>query len=471
LLAAWDFERRYQRVGIALDAVSRPMIVVAAAVGLPAAGFVLLLADPRLEVIWEDHRAHFWLVLAAAAITAALAHATGEAAERRGDLRLGLVSLTFLCSAGFLGLHALATPGVLLDESSLGFVIAVPVGLVLASVIAALSAADRISTRYRTLAAQRRAGAAILLAAMAAWAAATLVGIGPLDEPTGVERTSGWLVVPAVAATVLYALAALRYAKLGESRPPGLPLAVAVAFVLLGEATLETALSRNWHTSWWEWHALMVIAFGLVAITARREWREERFSALYAEETARGRRQVSVVFADLAGFTAFSEGRDPAEVSEMLNAYFERAIPPIVGEHGGEVERLMGDALMATFNARGDQPDHAPRAAAAALAIRDATAAVAAEHPDWPRFRVGVNTGEALVGVLGTEGGRSYTVIGDAVNSAARLESAAPVGEVAIGDSTLRGLDRASTRPLGSIAVKGRREPLEAHVLESLSSG
>ncbi|HSS04851.1 MAG TPA: adenylate/guanylate cyclase domain-containing protein [Solirubrobacterales bacterium] len=451
--------------------MSRSTIIVAAAVGLPAAGFVLLLTGPQLDLAWEGHRAHFWLVLAAGCTTAVLAYATGEAAERRGDLRLGLVSLTFLCCAGFLGLHALATPGVLLDDSSLGFVIAVPAGLVLASAIAALSASDRLSARYRTLAAHRRIGAGLLLAAMAAWAAATLIGVGPLDEPTDLERTSGGLVIPALAATALYLVAAARYARLGAGAPPGLPLAVAVAFILLGEATLQTALSRNWHTSWWEWHALMLTAFGLVAVTARREWREERFSALYTEETAQGKREVSIVFADLAGFTAFSEGRDPTEVSEMLNAYFERAIPPVVREHGGDVERLMGDALMVTFNARGDQPDHAIRAAAAALEIRDTTSAVAVENPGWPRFRVGVNTGEALVGILGATGGRSYTVIGDAVNSASRLESAAPVGEVAIGAATLRALPGVTARSLGSIEVKGRREPLDAYVLEALSSG
>jgi adenylate cyclase len=446
-------------------------LIAAAAVALPAAGFVLLIAAPDVELVWEDHPAHFWLVLAAATVTAVLAHATGEAAERRGDLRLGLVSLTFLCSAGFLGLHALATPGVLLDDSNLGFVIAVPVGLVLASVIAALSASDRLSARYRTLAVRRRSGALLLLAVMAAWAAATLIGVGPLDQPTEIERASGTLAIPAFVAAALYLVAAARYARLGEGAPPALALAVAIAFVLLGEAMLQTAFSRNWHTSWWEWHVLMLASFGLVALVARREWREERFSALYMEETARGKREVTVVFADLAGFTSFSEERDPAEVSEMLNEYFERAIPPVVNEHGGEVERLMGDALMVTFNARGDQPDHAQRAAAAALAIRDATLAVAAENPEWPRFRVGVNTGEALVGVIGAPGGRSYTVIGDAVNSAARLESAAPVGEVAIGAATLRSLAGATTRPLGPLAVKGRREPLDAYVLDALVSG
>lgn len=443
--------------------------IAAAAVLLPAAGFALLLAQPSLDVAWEDHPAHFWLVLGAAAVTAGLAHATGDAAEQRGDLRLALVSLTFLCSAGFLGLHALATPGVLLDDSNLGFVIAVPVGLALASLIAALSATERLSAQGPALVHHRRTGTIVLLALMAAWAAATLVGIGPLDQPTEIERASGTLAIPAFVAATLYLIASVRYAVLGTGDPPVLVLAVAIAFVLLGEAMLQTAFSRNWHTSWWEWHALMLVAFGLVAVVARREWREERFSALYTEETARGKREVSVVFADLAGFTSFSEGRDPAQVSEMLNAYFERAIPPVVEEHGGEVERLMGDALMVTFNARGDQPDHAVRAAAAALAIRDATAAVATENPGWPRFRVGVNSGEALVGVLGAAGGRSYTVIGDAVNSASRLESAAPVGEVAIGAATLRALPGARTRSLGAISVKGRQEPLDAYVLESLS--
>ncbi len=73
--------------------------------------------------------------------------------------------------------------------------------------------------------------------------------------------------------------------------------------------------------------------------------------------------------------------------------------------------------------------------------------------------------------MLGTAGGRSYTVIGDAVNSAARLESAAPVGEVAIGAATLRGVSGATVRALGEIEVKGRRQPLDAYVLEALASG
>jgi adenylate cyclase len=152
----------------------------------------------------------------------------------------------------------------------------------------------------------------------------------------------------------------------------------------------------------------------------------------------------------------------------MLNAYFKVAIPPIVRKHGGEIDRLIGDAIMATFNTRGDQPDHPERAARAALDVLRAADAVGAGHPDWPRFRVGVNSGEAVVGVIGAREGKSYTVIGDTVNVAARLQGAAPVGGVAIGVGTLRGLPDARVRTLGPVALKGKREPVEAYVLEGL---
>lgn len=152
----------------------------------------------------------------------------------------------------------------------------------------------------------------------------------------------------------------------------------------------------------------------------------------------------------------------------MLNAYFERAIPAVVREHRGEIDRLIGDAVMASFNRRGDQPDHAQRAARAALSLQEATAGLAGEHPGWPRFRVGVNSGPALVGVLGAEGGRSYTVIGDMVNLAARLEATAPVGGVAIGAETVRPLEGAQVEPRGEIEVKGKAEPVEVFILQSI---
>ena len=112
------------------------------ALALPLAGLVLLLSQPRTDVHWEDHPAHFWLVLVTALISVVLGYLAGEAARRLDDARLFLVSLGFITSAGFLGLHALATPGVLLANKNTGFVIATPVGLVIAGLFAAASALD-----------------------------------------------------------------------------------------------------------------------------------------------------------------------------------------------------------------------------------------------------------------------------------------------------------------------------------------
>jgi class 3 adenylate cyclase len=297
----------------------------------------------------------------------------------------------------------------------------------------------------------------------------SLAELPPLDDPTPVERASGPLVVAAAVALAGYAYAAVRYLRLARRSPSPVLLAVVSAFVLLAEAMLAVALARNWHASWWLWHVLMLAAFALIADAVRREPPAERFSDLYLDDTTCGVREVSVLFADLAGYTRFGDTRDPLEVSAMLNAMFEAAIPALQGQ-GADIDRLMGDAVMATFNTRDDQPDHARRAAGAALELQRASATVAAEHPDWPRFRVGVNSGEAVVGVLGTGTGRSYTVVGDTVNVAARLETAAPVGEVVVGAGTLERLDGggADAERLDPVTVKGKREPVPAFRLRAL---
>jgi class 3 adenylate cyclase len=431
-------------------------------------GFFLQLAEPSLDVHWEHHPSHFWLVLTAALINAVLAYATAETARRRGDARVFCVSLTFLAGAGFLGLHALATPGVLLETRTAGFEVATPVGLVIAAGFAALSAAPLDGPVSAAIMRHARAIELTLVLVMLAWAALSLATVPPLDELRPEEELNGPFIAFAIVGVGLYAAAGVRYFQLYRERPSPMLLTVAASFVLLSEAMIAVAFARNWHATWWEWHLLMLAAFVLVALGARSRWREERFSDLYLEETAAGRREVSIVFADLAGFTSFSDGRDPREVTDMLNTYFEVAIPPIVTRHGGEIDQIIGDAIMATFNTRGDQPDHAQRAARAALDIQVAAAGIAAAHPSWPRFRAAVNTGDALVGVVGAEGGRSYTVIGDTVNMASRLEGLAPVGHVAIGAETLRRLPGARVSALGAVAVKGKELPIDAYVLEAL---
>ena len=115
--------------------MARSPLTLVALLALPLVGLAILLAAPETDVHWEHHPSHFWLVLITAALNAVLAYATGVAARRRGDRRVHLVSLSFLAASGFLALHALATPGVLLDKPNLGFVIATPVGLVLAGAL------------------------------------------------------------------------------------------------------------------------------------------------------------------------------------------------------------------------------------------------------------------------------------------------------------------------------------------------
>jgi class 3 adenylate cyclase len=229
------------------------------------------------------------------------------------------------------------------------------------------------------------------------------------------------------------------------------------------------AWARNWQISWWEWHFLMLGAFLVIGLAARAEWHEERFSALYLDQTLAGVKEASILFADLQGFTPFSERTPPAEVHEMLNTYFGRLVPLLEGL-GGEVHQLIGDAIMVIFNKDGDQPDHAVRACCAALALQREAGEIAAAHPAWPRFRVGVNSGEVATGVVGAEcGHRKHGVVGDTVNLAARLEGKAVAGGVVIGAGTYESLpDGVEVERLPQLQIKGKSEPVEAYVLVGL---
>lgn len=434
--------------------MARPqLILLTGLLAVPLAGLAFLLAAPSADVHWQHQPSHFWLVLLTAGLNAVLAYGTGTAARRRGDRRVHLVSLAFLAASGFLALHALATPSVLLERPNLGFVVATPIGLALAGAFAAASsfAVDRL----RPMLLQN-----LLLAALAGWLVISLTLLPDLDDSVVPGRMSWPLIVLSVIGVPLYAFAVVRYLALWRKRRAGLLLAMAVAFTLLAESMVAVALGRNWQASWWEWHVLMLLAFGLIAAMAHREGHEERFARLYLDK---GAQPVTVLFADLEGFTAYSEQHDPVEVSQMLNTYFDAAIPA-VEEHRGTIDRLIGDALFATFQGDG----HPERGARAALALQAAVAPLGAAQPTWPRFRVGVHTGQASVGVLGTGSGRTYSVVGDTVNLGARIEGLAPAGGVAISSETASGLRGAKTEELGAITVKGRAEPCEVLLLVGL---
>jgi len=377
--------------------------------------------------------------------------------------------MAFVLAACFLGLHALATPQVLLDTSNAGFVVATPVGLLLASCFAFWSSMPLDGERARWIMANTTMLRGAVLLGVAVWAAWSLTSLPPLDG-TPPESGSLLLLTLALPAVVLFGMAAWRYLLLTYDRQSLLLLAVGASWILLAEAMIAIVWSRNWRVSWWEWHALMLIAFAAIAWAANRLPESERFSDLYLDEVAGGTRDVTVLFADLAGFTAFAETHDPMAVQTMLNTYFEATLPAIRG-HGARLDRFIGDAVMVTFNVAADQPDHAERAAHAAIAFQRAATEIWTQRPDWPRFRVGLNTGIAAVGVVGSGAERGYTVLGDTVNVAARLEALAPEGGVAIGRETLRHLRGARVNALGVVNVKGRAEPVEAWSLEALDDG
>jgi adenylate cyclase len=513
---------------------------------IPLIGLALLLSEPRLDFHWEHHPAHFWLVLITALLSVVLGYLAGEAARKLDDARLFLVSLAFVTSAGFLALHALATPGVLLEKKNAGFVVATPVGLAIASIFAAASALDLSPSASAAVMRRQWLLRGVVFALLGAWGVYSLSNLPPLDRALTDEEAHGPLYALAAIGLPLYAFAAVRYVQLYRRRPAPMPAAVAAAFTLLAEAMLAIAFGHNWHASWWEWHVLMAVAFGLVAFVARQEYRRRRstaalFKDLYLEHTAElidrryasalrdltdektdtrtlrerehfsdeearlleqaagelrrldelfspylspqlmtrlreqpgggelggEEREISVLFADLQGFTAFSERSTPPEVVAMLNAYWAEVVPVVAAEDG-MIERFAGDAVLVVFNAATDQPDHAERAARAALAFVSASEAVARGRPEWPRFRVGVNSGPAVIGNVGALEQRSFTAIGDTTNLAARLQAEAEPGKVVIGATTAGELPGAILEPLGPLELKGKSEPVQAFRLVRL---
>jgi class 3 adenylate cyclase len=701
---------------------------------LPLLGLWLLLAQPHFDVLLEHHGVHFGLVVGVAAVNVALGVRMSEVSRQRADARLFLVSLVFLSSAGFLLLHALATPQVLLYGRNTGFTIATPVGLLLAAAFAALSSLDLTPERAEAVLRRQALLRGGLAAVMVAWAAVSLFGLPPLDAPLAEEASRGPLTVMAVTGVALYLLAAARYWWLHRRRPSVILIAILTAFALLAEAMVAVAVARNWHASWWEWHLLMAFAFAFVYYSAHVQYAREGswtslFRGIYLQETielvrrehtaalealveamqrpqgdgaerpigrvvadlaqrfdltegqasvleqaagalvaereqierlralvavgaearvivderrllergveltgqalrpdalrvglvegeqlvfppsmragswpeggpegssseaialrldgdgdgdgdgerpaggggdpagaalkslepveereASGGRlclpltvkdraagvldvrraeggfadrdrwllralasqlsiglenarlyrqldglfrqymspdvatalladptqaalggdvaEVTVLFADLRGFTPFSEKTTPERVVAMLNQYFGRAVPVLLA-NGGTVVQFVGDAVMVLFNAPARQADHALRAARAALGMQAAIEAVAEREPDWPRFRIGVNTGPALIGNIGSDEFRNFTAIGDTVNLAARLEQeVAEAGQVVLGPTTHEAIKQlAIARPLDPIEVKGKRDPIACFVLEGL---
>ena len=180
------------------------------------------------------------------------------------------------------------------------------------------------------------------------------------------------------------------------------------------------------------------------------------------EPSEEQRKIVSVLFADLVGFTSTSEQADPEDMREILASYFADT-KAVIERYGGVVEKFIGDAVMAVFGAPVSRGDDAERAVRAALEIPAVIAALDARTPGFDlQVRAAVNTGETMV-AIGPSGNDEVLVVGDVVNTASRLQSAAPPGRVVVGDATYRATVRAiGYEPIEPISAKGKREPVPA---------
>jgi len=277
----------------------------------------------------------------------------------------------------------------------------------------------------------------------------------------------------------LGAIAALALPRINLRWGLVVTLALAVAYAL----SVWTAFDRGWVLAMLNPLILVVLVF-VVNLShrvtseamARREVRElfgryisPEVATELVERADRGDlrlggelRQITVLFADLREFTSLSERRPASEVVDYLNRCFGIIISKVVA-HRGMVNKFGGDAIVALWNAPQECPDHAIQACQAALASVEELGRLAEPDPSLSgaRFGFGINTGEALVGNVGSLGRSEYTAVGDSVNLAARICSVTPAGEVWIGPTTQELLaGRLSGEHLGSFSLKGKEEPV-----------
>ncbi|MBT9494569.1 MAG: adenylate/guanylate cyclase domain-containing protein [Paucibacter sp.] len=196
------------------------------------------------------------------------------------------------------------------------------------------------------------------------------------------------------------------------------------------------------------------------ALVAEMSQRPEQYSM--ASRNA----ELTVMFADVRGFTGISEGMPPQELAELMNEYFS-VMAQIIGAHRGTVDKYIGDAVMAFWGAPLDDPDHARHAVQAATAMQGCLAALNRRFNarGWPALRIsiGINTGQVVVGDLGSYERRAYTVLGDAVNLAARLQAlcAEREADILIGERTYAAIPNLQATPLGEQFLRGRAAPLQ----------
>jgi len=175
--------------------------------------------------------------------------------------------------------------------------------------------------------------------------------------------------------------------------------------------------------------------------------------------------EITILFADVRGFTAYSEKHSPEELVAVLNCYLAAAADAVLANEG-TVDKFLGDAVMAWFNAPLPQPDHTLRAVKTALGIRDAVAKLHAEMPMETHldFGVGIHYGDAILGWIGTERRLEYTAISDSVNTSKRIQENAAKNQILMSkDAYERVKDQVDAKPFAPITAKGKTQPVEVY--------
>lgn len=229
-------------------------------------------------------------------------------------------------------------------------------------------------------------------------------------------------------------------------------------------ATVERTLAEQRLLAYKEASSLYISAGARRA--AEEQAKAGDLSSARAEE-----REMSVLFSDLVGFTSMSLRMSPREVIEHLNGYFDIMCPIVLG-HDGDIDKFIGDAIMAVFDDVPGKPPPAERAVRAAMQMQEAMPDFNRNHDANMAMRIGINTGPLVRGDLGSRFfRRDYTVIGDTVNRANRYEMRCPIGGVLVSQSTREILgDAITVGEISGLELKGVDEPVTAYVVKSITA-
>lgn len=254
---------------------------------------------------------------------------------------------------------------------------------------------------------------------------------------------------------IIYAVISIIMFERGVLYNLAYPISSAILsyFSMVGVYYLVEAKQRRWLSS----------VFGkYVSDQVAKEIMEKGEEALQLKGT---KRIVTVLFADVRGFTSMSEKLPPEEVVSKLNKYLS-VMTDVVFKHGGTLDKYVGDEIMATYNVPLDQKDHALAAVKTALEMQE----IAKKLGDL-KYGIGINTGPAVAGNIGSEKRLAYTVIGDSINLGARLCSKAEGHQIIISESTYSLIkDSVRVNPLGEITVKGKEKPIKVYEVLELKS-